>query len=128
MSLRRESARRELYFAAPVVLSVGRWVAQERRLPKRQLWQTQGRSINRSLCSLGEELDCLGLGELAPPPKKSARFGLAVVLLQFEKAQEQIPQGGHDVSPFGQFIEQRLEGGDFTALFPDGLLGWPCSR
>jgi len=43
----------------------------------------------------------LGLGELAPPPRKSARFGLAVVLLQFEKAQEQIPQGGHDASPFG---------------------------
>ena len=43
----------------------------------------------------------MGLGELAPPPRKSARLGLAVVLLQFEQAQEQIPQGGHDLSGFG---------------------------
>src|ERR1019366_2377815 len=61
----------------------------------------QGRSLIRSLCFSGEELDFLGLSELSPPPRKSARLGLAVVLLQFEKAQEQIPQGGHDVSPFG---------------------------
>lgn len=101
LSLRREPARRKLYLAAPVVLSVGRWVAQERRLPERQLRQTQGWSIIRSGCFSGQELDFLGLGELSPPPRKSARLGLAVVLLQFEKAQEQIPQGGHDVSPFG---------------------------
>ena len=80
---------------------MGRWGARERRLPERQLRQTQGRSLIRSLCFSGEELDFLGLGELSPPPRKSARLGLAVVLLQFEKAQEQIPQGGHDVSPFG---------------------------
>jgi len=48
LSLRRESARRELYLAAPVVLSLGRWVAQERRFPECQLRQTQGWSIIRS--------------------------------------------------------------------------------
>ena len=100
-NLRRESARRKVYFTAPEALSVGRWGARERRLRECQLRQTQGQSIIRSLCFSGEKLEFLGLGELSPPPRKSARFGLAVVLLQFEKTQEQISQGGHDVSPFG---------------------------
>jgi hypothetical protein len=43
-------------------------------------------------------LDFLSLGERASPPRKSAPFGLALVLLQFEKPQEQIAQGGHDES------------------------------
>ncbi len=40
----------------------------------------------------------MSLGERAPPPRKSARLGLAPVLLQLEKPQEQIAQGGHDES------------------------------
>ena len=40
----------------------------------------------------------MSLGERASPPWKSARLGLAPVLLQFEQAQEQIAQGGHDES------------------------------
>ena len=40
-------------------------------------------------------------GELAPPPGKSTRLGLAAMLLQFEKSQEQVAQGGHDLSGFG---------------------------
>jgi len=39
-----------------------------------------GRSIIRSLCFSGEELDFLGLGELAPPPgKRCAAWVWAVV-------------------------------------------------
>lgn len=67
-------------------------------VPEGQLRQTSGRHIIRSLYCSGDELDFLGVGELAPPARKSARLGFVSVLLQFEKPQEQIPQGGHDVS------------------------------
>ena len=40
----------------------------------------------------------MSLGERASPPWKSARLGMAPVLLQFEQAQKQIAQGGHDES------------------------------
>ena len=48
---------------------------------------------------LDNELDFLGIGQLAPPSRKGARLGLAPVPLQFHEPQEQITQGGHDVSP-----------------------------
>jgi hypothetical protein len=37
-------------------------------------------------------------GELAPPPRKSARLGSASVPLQLEESQEQISQGSHNES------------------------------
>ncbi len=40
----------------------------------------------------------MGVGEPAPPPRKSAGLGLAAVLLQFEESQEQVSQRGHDKS------------------------------
>jgi hypothetical protein len=43
-------------------------------------------------------LDFLGVIELAPPARESARFGFAPVLLQFEESQQQVSQSGHDIS------------------------------
>jgi len=40
----------------------------------------------------------LGIGQLAPPTRKGARLGFAAVPLEFQQTQEQVAQGGHDVS------------------------------
>ena len=45
-----------------------------------------------SRCSYGsnDELKLLGIGELAAPPRESARLGFASVLLQFKEPQQQV--------------------------------------
>lgn len=51
-------------------------------------------------CSLsvsGDELNLLGVGQLASPCGKCARLRLATMLLDFEESQNQIAQGGHHI-------------------------------